>query len=203
VVSAALGTQVVGSILRPASFCGCVGFKPSVGGINRGGSYDHFSQSCTGILAASLEDAWLVAINISERAGGDPGYPGLQGPLEPPPPRRPHAVAVLETAGWEVAAADAQRAFDAAVARLADAGIAIANRHSDRAIDEVEGAISDAVGLTREINAWEGRWPLNTPVHNELCDRRNDQVLDVAKFKQGDGTNEAGFAGIAPKNYWK
>ena len=44
-VLAALGTQVVGSILRPASFCGCVGFKPSVGGLNRGGSYDYFSQS--------------------------------------------------------------------------------------------------------------------------------------------------------------
>jgi Asp-tRNA(Asn)/Glu-tRNA(Gln) amidotransferase A subunit family amidase len=56
-VPAALGTQVVGSILRPASFCGCVGFKPSVGRINRGGSYDYFSQSCTGVLAASLEDA--------------------------------------------------------------------------------------------------------------------------------------------------
>ena len=27
----ALGTQVVGSIVRPASYCGCVGFKPSVG----------------------------------------------------------------------------------------------------------------------------------------------------------------------------
>ncbi len=61
-VPAALGTQVVGSILRPASFCGCVGFKPSVGRINRGGSYDYFSQSCTGVLAASLEDAWLVAV---------------------------------------------------------------------------------------------------------------------------------------------
>ena len=82
-VPAALGTQVVGSILRPASFCGCVGFKPSVGGINRGGSYDYFSQSC-GVLAASLEDAWLVAVNIAARAGGDPGYPGLQGPSEPP-----------------------------------------------------------------------------------------------------------------------
>ena len=34
---------------------------------------------------------------------------------------------------------------------------------------------------------------------NELCDRRNDQVLDAAKFKQGDGANEAGFGGIAPK----
>ena len=88
-VPAALGTQVVGSILRPASFCGCVGFKPSVGGINRGGSYDYFSQSCTGVLAASLEDAWLVAVNIAARAGGDPGYPGLQGPPEPPPPRAP------------------------------------------------------------------------------------------------------------------
>jgi hypothetical protein len=40
-------------------------------------------------------------------------------------------------------------------------------------------------------------------VHNELCDRRNDQVLDAAKFKQGDGANEAGFGGIAPKNCWK
>src|SRR4029077_8320698 len=52
VVSAALGTQVMGSIVRPASYCGCVGFKPSVGGINRGGSHDELSQSCMGVLAA-------------------------------------------------------------------------------------------------------------------------------------------------------
>src|SRR5262249_42208631 len=45
-VSAALGTQVVGSILRPSSFCGAVGFKPTVGAINRGGSHDYLSQSC-------------------------------------------------------------------------------------------------------------------------------------------------------------
>ena len=38
--SGALGTQVVGSILRPAGFCGAIGFKPSVGAINRGGSMD-------------------------------------------------------------------------------------------------------------------------------------------------------------------
>src|SRR6266851_9960074 len=153
---AALGTQVVGSIIRPASFCGCVGYKPSVGGINRGGSYDYFSKSCTGVLAASLEDAWLVAVNIAVRAGGDPGYPGLQGPPDPPPMQRPRTLAVLETAGWEVAAPEARRAFEAALARLADAGIAIVNRHDDPAIEDVEGAISDAAGLTREINAWEG-----------------------------------------------
>jgi Asp-tRNA(Asn)/Glu-tRNA(Gln) amidotransferase A subunit family amidase len=176
-VPAALGTQVVGSILRPASFCGCVGFKPSVGGINRGGSYDYFSQSCTGILAASLEDGWLVAINISERAGGDPGYAGLQGPSEPPASQRPRALAALETAGWEVAARDAQRALQAAMARLADSGIAIADRHVDRAIDEVEEAISEAIGLTREINAWEGRWPLNT-YSNRDPSKLSDSALD-------------------------
>jgi len=161
-VPAALGTQVVGSILRPASFCGCVGFKPSVGGINRGGSYDYFSQSCTGVLAASLEDAWLVAVNIAARAGGDPGYPGLQGPSEPPPPQRPRSLAVLQTCGWEDAATDARAAFESAAVRLAKAGIALADRHADPVIDAVERAIADAAPLTRTINAWEGRWPLNT-----------------------------------------
>ena len=60
-VPAALGTQVVGSAIRPASFCGCFGYKPSVGGINRGGSFDEFSQSCTAVLAASLSETWSVA----------------------------------------------------------------------------------------------------------------------------------------------
>ena len=50
----------------------------------------------------------------------------------------------------------------AAAARLAAAGIALADRHADPVIEEVEGAIADAAQLTRTINAWEGRWPLNT-----------------------------------------
>ena len=79
-ISAGLGTQVIGSIVRPASYCGCVGLKVSVGALNRGGSFDGLSQSVTGVLAATLEDAWQVASEIASRAGGDPGYPGLFGP---------------------------------------------------------------------------------------------------------------------------
>ena len=52
ILSAALGTQVLGSVLRPASFCGCFGFKPTVNALNREGSHDYQSQSCTGVLAA-------------------------------------------------------------------------------------------------------------------------------------------------------
>ena len=114
------------------------------------------------MLAASLEDAWLVAMNIAARAGGDPGYPGLQGPAEPPPTQRPRAVAVLQTSGWEIAAPEARRVFEVAAARLAEAGIVLVDRYADPAIDEVETAISAAAELTRAINAWEGRWPLNT-----------------------------------------
>ena len=57
-----------------------MGFKASVGALNRGGSYDGLSQSATGVLATTLEDAWQVAYEIAVRAGGDPGYPGLFGP---------------------------------------------------------------------------------------------------------------------------
>src|SRR5439155_3479765 len=63
---------------------------------------------------------------------------------------------------WEIAAPEARRAFEAAAARLADAGIEVADGRADPVIEEVEGAILDAAELTRAINAWEGRWPLNT-----------------------------------------
>src|SRR5205807_2153730 len=79
-IAVGIGTQVLGSIVRPASFCGCFGFKPTVGAINRGGSYDGLSQSVHGPLAASLPEAWVVAYEIAQRCGGDPGYPGLYGP---------------------------------------------------------------------------------------------------------------------------
>src|SRR5712691_8529079 len=140
-ISAGLGTQVLGSILRPASFCGCFGFKPTVGAINRGGSYDGLSQSVHGPLAASLPEAWQVAYEIAQRAGGDPGFPGLYGPATPPAPTQPRKLAVLETDGWAVATAAARRALEGAVAKLKSAGIGIVGRHDDEHVAAVETAI--------------------------------------------------------------
>jgi Asp-tRNA(Asn)/Glu-tRNA(Gln) amidotransferase A subunit family amidase len=161
-VSAALGTQVMGSIVRPASYCGCVGFKPSVGGINRGGSHDELSQSCMGVLAATLEDAWQVASEIAARAGGDPGYPGLVGPLRLPPAAKPHRLVFLETAGWQVASAEAKQALQESMALLSRNGVDIATRRSDKLVGAVEEAIANARPLSIRINTWESRWPLNT-----------------------------------------
>src|ERR1700720_144275 len=128
-ISVGLGTQVLGSILRPASFCGCFGFKPTVGAINRGGSYDGLSQSVHGTLAASLPEAWQVAYENAQSAGGDPGFPGLYGPATPPAPAKPGKLAMLETDGWAVATAAAKQALEGAVAKLRAAGVTISTRH--------------------------------------------------------------------------
>jgi len=146
-VSTALGTQVIGSTIRPASYCG---------------SYDGLSQSATGVLATTLDEAWQVAYEIAVRAGGDPGYPGLFGPASAPAPRTPRRLAFLETAGWAVASPDAKQAIADALARLKTAGIEVLTRQSHAQVAAAEAAIAPARPLSMRINGWEWRWPLNT-----------------------------------------
>jgi Asp-tRNA(Asn)/Glu-tRNA(Gln) amidotransferase A subunit family amidase len=157
-VSAALGTQVIGSTIRPASFCGCYGFKPSVNALNRQGCHDYQSQSCTGIIAASLEDTWQVAHEIVARVGGDAGTPGLIGPATCPAPAKPKRLAFLETVGWTSADAAARGLMQETLARLKSAGITVATRHDDSKVAAVESAIADAHPLSNKINSFEVRW---------------------------------------------
>lgn len=166
IVSSALGAQVVGSIIRPASFCGCFGYKPSVGSLNRGGSFDYLSQSCAGVLAASLPELWIVAREISARVGGDPGFAGLSGPRESPDARRPKSLAVLQTAGFSSLDLDTAHAFAGFKEKLTRQGIALHTSDTSPAVRAVEDAVADAGTLSRKINAWEFRWPLNTYVRN-------------------------------------
>ena len=158
----ALGSQVVGSTIRPSSYCGAYGYKPSVGGINRGGSFDGLSQSCTGVIAASLAECWVIAREISARAGGDPGYPGVLGPRELPAGARPRRIAMLQTGGWDKASDSAKSALAQARGRMAAADIDIIDATTNALVAKVEAAIADAATLSRGIVGWEGRWPLNT-----------------------------------------
>jgi Asp-tRNA(Asn)/Glu-tRNA(Gln) amidotransferase A subunit family amidase len=161
-VPAALGTQVVGSILRPSSFCGCVGYKPSVGGVNRSGSYDHFSQSCQGGIGATLADVWAVITTVTERAGGDPGHVGVAGTVNFAKPGTPQRLAILESGGWSATTEGARKAFADARQKLAATGVELKSRADDPDLEAVEKLLVDALPLTQSINAFEGRWPLNT-----------------------------------------
>ncbi|HEX8928395.1 MAG TPA: amidase family protein, partial [Actinomycetota bacterium] len=111
-VPAAIGTQVLGSVIRPASYCGNVALKPSQGAINRG-ERQATSQSTHGVHANSVEDMWRVAFEIAARAGGDRGCVGLMGPPSAPLPMRPERLIAMETAGWRRLDDASRAAFEA------------------------------------------------------------------------------------------
>jgi Asp-tRNA(Asn)/Glu-tRNA(Gln) amidotransferase A subunit family amidase len=167
-VPLALGTQVVGSTIRPASYCGCIGYKPTYGALNRGGSYDPMSQSCTGVIGATLDDVWISSRAIASRVGGDPGYPGLAGPAMLPAARAPSRLVLLQTAGWCIATPGARAALEATAVWLRERGVEIVTREQSDAVERFDRLLADGLmELTLAILAWESRWPLESyALHN-------------------------------------
>lgn len=69
----AYGTQTAGSIIRPAAFCGAVGYKPTYGLIDRAGmKIMSASLDTVGVMARSVADCALLAGAVSGRDLGDP-----------------------------------------------------------------------------------------------------------------------------------
>jgi len=206
-VPAALGSQVIGSIIRPASYCGVFGYKPSVGGINRGGSFDGFSQSCTGVLAATLADIWAVTRAITASVGGDAGHPGVRGPMTLPDAKKPARLAMLKTTGWDVAAEEAKAALAGACDALRAAGIEIVDARSHDGVAAAEAAIEDATPLSRRINAWEGHWPLNTYARDMdrdgLSGEMRDRLAIAESMTQSEYRDLTGRRDESRKTYGK
>jgi Asp-tRNA(Asn)/Glu-tRNA(Gln) amidotransferase A subunit family amidase len=72
-VPLAFGTQTAGSIVRPAAYCGVVGFKPSFGTLHRGGmKVCSESLDTIGVLARSVADCALAMGAMTGRDFGDP-----------------------------------------------------------------------------------------------------------------------------------
>lgn len=113
IIPGAVGSQTNGSIIRPAAFCGVVGFKPSAGRISTTGAMS-FSSTLdqVGVFSRNVRDARLMA---SVMAGAE-----LQ-EWTSIPPRHPR-LAVVRTSDWPLAEQAAQDRFEADVAALAAAG---------------------------------------------------------------------------------
>jgi Asp-tRNA(Asn)/Glu-tRNA(Gln) amidotransferase A subunit family amidase len=71
-------------------------------------------------------------------------------------------VALIETAGWSAASPGAKAAMEDAIKRLKAAGIEVLTRANNDKVAATETAIVPARPISMRINAWEGRWPLNT-----------------------------------------
>src|SRR5499426_1949272 len=71
--AAAVGTETDGSVVCPASACGIVGLKPTLGLVSRGGIVPiSAAQDTAGPMTRSVADA---AALLSAMAGADPGDP--------------------------------------------------------------------------------------------------------------------------------
>ena len=112
----ALGSQTAGSTIRPASFCGVYGFKPTHGLIPRTGilqlsrTLDH-----VGLFSRSIEDLALLAEVLAGYDEGDPdSRPRARVPFRDiaaeEPPLEP-MLAFIKTPHWARADADAREAF--------------------------------------------------------------------------------------------
>ena len=140
-VPVAIGTQTLGSVIRPAAFCGVVGYKPSFGAISRTGVHPFAPTLDTvGVFARSVADAaWfgacLMGIDARDDATATRGPEHLlRVPLDPlvETPR----LAVVRTPKW-TAASESQRAhFDACVAALGAAGAKVKEVTLTRLFDD-------------------------------------------------------------------
>lgn len=122
-VPLAIGTQTNGSVIRPASFCGVFGFKPSAGLIPRTGVLTQSPPlDAVGVFGRTLDDVALLAQVL---AGHDPQDPLTRLRSTPPLLRLarteatpPPTLGWLATPHWERVAPDAQAAFGRLVALL-------------------------------------------------------------------------------------
>jgi Asp-tRNA(Asn)/Glu-tRNA(Gln) amidotransferase A subunit family amidase len=115
----AYGTQTAGSVIRPAAYCGVVGYKPSFGLINRFGmKLMSESLDTVGVMARSVADCALFAAAVSGRDLGDP---------EVRPERAPR-IGVCRSPSWGTAAAETQALLPRVAEALARAGASVSER---------------------------------------------------------------------------
>ncbi len=119
-VPIALGTQTNGSIIRPASFCGVYGLKPTNGLFPMDGILEEAPTFDTaGIFARSLEDVAAVARVLAKGGGKASTIPDyLQAAREPLPGAR---FAFMKTPAWTFAEDSAKTAFGDLTAALGPA----------------------------------------------------------------------------------
>ena len=113
-VAAALGTQTAGSVIRPAAFCGVVGFKPTAGALPFAGiGLFSWTLDTLGVFARDVGDCALLASCLGE-AGWIAG--------EPEALERPPRLAYLAELPWAPVGSVQQHELEMALTRLENAG---------------------------------------------------------------------------------
>lgn len=162
-VPLALGTQTAGSIIRPAAFCGVVGYKPSIGLVSRAGVKGISETLDTvGCFGRSVADVALLGSVLL----GDMRLTSTQGLGAP-------RIGLCRTPEWTLADADTQRAWAQACSSLS------ADAHG--LVDvQVPASLADLVLLQKAVMAFEMSRALHyeRASHPEKLSQRLSLLLD-------------------------
>ena len=146
-VPLALGTQTGGSIIRPASYCGVLGFKPKLHTINRAGlKFVAESLDTIGMFARHVEDIALALHLLSGRA--------LEG-FAARDARKPR-IGLFRTPRWREAHDGVRAVVDGAADRLAQCGAQVSTFEAPEsfvALDEAQMKVMNYEGA--RALAWE------------------------------------------------
>ena len=170
VLPAAIGSQTNGSVIRPAAFCGVVGFKPTHGRIPTDGVMPFAPTLDTlGTFTRSAADAARLTAVLA----GEPIHEWWN-PAEVEDARRGDGIlrvrlAAVRTAEWSQAEPAMRERFERDLAALADAGAEIAEPALPPGLDE-------CVPVHRTIMQYESNQTLGA-----LIDASPDKVSDTLR----------------------
>jgi Asp-tRNA(Asn)/Glu-tRNA(Gln) amidotransferase A subunit family amidase len=127
----AYGSQTAGSVIRPAAFCGVVGYKPSYGTIARSGmKLMSESLDTVGVIARSVADCALFAGAVAGRDLGDPDVR----------PERAPRIGICRSPAWDSALPETQALLTRVASVLARAGASVVERELAPAVAAIAEA---------------------------------------------------------------
>jgi len=171
-VPLAIGSQTAGSVIRPAAFCGVVGFKPSHGVVSIMGAKPFApSLDTVGTFSRSIEDAELIARVLM---GENMKAPDLAF-------ERPRRIGICRTEHWAEAGPATAIAVDTAAAEL--------RRHGVETVDlELPEACKGLIEAQHVVMAFEARFSYAI----ELRDHANQLSAKLLDFLEDSGTISEG-----------
>jgi Asp-tRNA(Asn)/Glu-tRNA(Gln) amidotransferase A subunit family amidase len=178
-VPVAIGTQTLGSVIRPAAFCGVVGYKPSFGAISRTGVHPFAPTLDTiGVFARSVADAaWFGACLMGQDARDEAtSVVGpvhlLRVPLEML--ERAPRLAIIRSPKWNAASAAQREHFEDVVKRAEQAGATVKDVTLPHLFDDAWDNVMTLMGrdAVKSFASIESRHRISlSPPLIELLDR--------------------------------
>jgi amidase len=139
-VPLAFGTQTGGSVIRPAAYCGVIGYKPTFGDFSRVGiKMQCHSVDTLGLMARTLDDIALFR-------GAVLALPPVPVVRDLPAPR----IGFLRTPIWDEAEDDTKALLEKTAAGLSAAGATVLDMAFGKAFDDI---LDDHGAIT----GWESR----------------------------------------------